>query len=84
MKQIISGQSNDGNPSELSGTNPVVYGLATAYSAAFTVLAMILVPVMGLLLGSRWAPAIMLCACAATLLLLLISMLRFENAVVSG
>lgn len=83
MKQIISGQSTDDNPSETVGPNPVVYGLATAYSAAFTVLAMVLVPVMGLLLGSQWAPAIMLCACAATLLLLLISMLRFENAVVS-
>ena len=62
----------------------MVYGLATAYSAAFTVLAVMLVLVLGLLLGARWSPALVLSASAAAALLLLISMLRFENALVSG
>lgn len=89
VKQLIGGSRERANfnHTESSDTsdnsNPVVYGLATAYSAAFTVLSVVLVPVMGLLLGTRWSPAIVLCACAAVCLLLLISLLRFENALVS-
>lgn len=87
MKQLIGGTKDNIHRNETSSTpdsNPVVYGLATAYSAAFTVLAVILVTVMGLLLGARWSPAIVLCASAAACLLLLISLLRFENALVSS
>lgn len=87
MKQMISGKKENLNQTETSdgteNSSPVVYGLATVYSASFTVLAVILVPVMGLLLGARWSPALVLCACAATCLLLFISMLRFENIIVS-
>lgn len=82
MKQLMGGVKTSDAGTSLD-SNPIVYGLATAYSAAFTVIAVILVPVMGLLLGAIWSPAIVLCASAAAFLLLLISLLRFENALVS-
>lgn len=88
MKQMIGGSKDNsgqnGSTDSSGSCRPMVYGLATAYSAAFTVFSVIIVLVLGLLLGARWSPAIVLTACAAAALLLLISMLRFENAVVSG
>ncbi|KAK3927529.1 GPI ethanolamine phosphate transferase 3 [Frankliniella fusca] len=87
MKQMIGGKKENLNQNDSTSSSenssPVVYGLATVYSASFVVLAVILVPAMGLLLGARWSPALVLCACVATCLLLFISILRFENVIVS-
>lgn len=74
--------SNDKSP--LENKAPVVYGLATSYSAAFislgTFVCLFLMP----LLGDVLSPSIVLMFAVIVILLIILSFNRLENTLVTG
>jgi len=66
------------------GDKPVVYGLATAYSAAFLVVAILFVIIVALLLGTQLAPSAVLMGTSSIILVALLALLRFDTAILPG
>lgn len=82
VKEVMdNSESNDRSP--LDNKNPVVYGLATSYSASFTALGTFVSLFFVLLLGDALSPSIVLMFAVIVLLLIILSFTRLENTLVT-
>lgn len=75
---------DDADCNEKSANNPVVYGLATSYSASFIALGTFVCLFFVLLLGDAFSPSIVLMFAVIVLLLIILSFTRLENTPNTG
>ncbi|KAL0278725.1 UNVERIFIED_CONTAM: hypothetical protein PYX00_000459 [Menopon gallinae] len=81
-KEIISAEGSEKDA--LKNNSPLVYGLGTAYSSSFVMLAKFVSLLVILLLGDAFANSIVLMGALTTILLALLCIDRLENTLISG
>ncbi|XP_067001919.2 GPI ethanolamine phosphate transferase 3 isoform X2 [Anabrus simplex] len=89
IKEMIAKHNNlskrgSGDEAQAEDKFPVIYGLATVYSAAFVILGVFLCLLVALLLGDVLAPASVLMMSACVALLALLSLLQYEKSLLTG